>query len=271
MKRKSLVIPLRAALIAASLSLSLAFSRAVSLAVPLAVASAITMPQAAYAWPVFDATNYGQNVLQAARALEQINNQILGLQNQARMLQSMAKNLQRLDFSSLGQMQGALNRLDGLMMQAEGLSFSLGQLDAEWRQHYPDSFDESVGANAMASAARARWQSAMNAFRQTMRVQSQIVENVQADQGLLTDLVGQSQGAAGALQASQATNQLIALSTKQQMQIQTLMATQYRAEAKDAARKAQAEEAARETTRRFLGSGSAYSGSAYSGSAYSGN
>src|SRR3546814_9226431 len=84
----------------------------------------------------------------------------------------------------------------------------------------------------------------MSAFRQTMRVQSQIVENVQADQGLLTDLVGQSQGAVGALQAQQAANQLIAPSTKQQMQIQTLKATHYRSQAEDAARKAQAEEAA---------------------------
>ncbi len=110
------------------------------------------------------------------------------------------------------------------------------------------------------TAARERWQSAMNAFRQTMRMQSQIVENVGADEGLLTDLVNRSQGAVGALQAQQAANQLIALSTKQQMQIQTLMAAHYRAGAEDAARKAQAEEAARETTRRFLRSGSAYSG-----------
>nr|WP_265519143.1 P-type conjugative transfer protein TrbJ [Nitratireductor luteus] len=236
---------------------SLAALIAASLTVPLA----ITMPQAGYAaWPVFDATNYGQNVLQAARALEQINNQIQQLQNQATMLQNMAKNLRRLDFSSLGTLQGALNRIDGLMMQAEGLSFDLTQLEGQWRQQYPDSFEASIGVNDMATAARERWQSAMNAFRQTMRVQSQIVENVRADEGLLTDLVNQSQGAVGALQAQQAANQLIALSAKQQMQIQTLTAAHYRAEAIEAARKAQAEEAARETTRRFLGSGSAYSG-----------
>ena len=176
------------------------------------------------------------------------------------MLQNMARNLQRLDFSSLGQLQGALNRIDGLMMQAEGLSFDLTQLEGQWRQQYPDSYEASVSVSDMATAARERWQSAMNAFRQTMRMQSQIVENVGADEGLLADLVNRSQGAVGALQAQQAANQLIALSTKQQMQIQTLMAAHYRAGAEDAARKAQAEEAARETTRRFLGSGSAYSG-----------
>ncbi|MDF1719189.1 MAG: P-type conjugative transfer protein TrbJ [Minwuia sp.] len=238
---------------------SLAALVAASLSIPLAVPLAITMPQTAHAaWPVFDATNYGQNVLQAARALEQINNQIQQLQNQATMLQNMAKNLQRLDFSSLGQMQGALNRIDGLMMQAEGLSFDLTQLEGQWRQQYPDSYDASITVSDMATAARERWQNSMNAYRQTMRVQSQIVENVQADQGLLTNLVNQSQGAAGALQAQQAANQLLALSTKQQMQIQTLMATHYRSQAEEAARKAQSEEAARETTKRFLGSGKAY-------------
>ncbi|MGB5093390.1 MAG: P-type conjugative transfer protein TrbJ [Parvibaculum sp.] len=232
-----------------------------SLAALVAASLIIAAPQRAHAaWPVFDATNYTQNMLTAARTLEQINNQIQQLQNQATMLQNMAKNLQRLDFSSLGQMQGALNRIDGLMMQAEGLSFDLTQLETQWRQQYPDSYDASIGVNDMATATRERWQNAMNAFRQSMRVQSQIVENVRADEGLLTDLVNQSQGAAGALQAQQAANQLIALSTKQQMQIQTLMATHYRSQAEDAARKAQSEEAARETTRRFLGSGSAYSG-----------
>src|SRR3546814_14527320 len=71
------------------------------------------------------------------------------------------------------QMQGALNRIDGLMMQAKGLSFDLTQLEGQWRQQYPDSYYASIGVNDMATAARERWQNAMSAFRQTMRVQSQ--------------------------------------------------------------------------------------------------
>ena len=100
----------------------------------------------------------------------------------------------------------------------------------------------------------------MDAFQQTMQVQAQIVSNVQSDQPLLTDLVNQSQGAAGTLQAQQAANQLTALSVKQQMQIQELMSAQYRAQAQDAARKAQAEAAAQVTTQNFLGAQTAYSG-----------
>ncbi|HML92956.1 P-type conjugative transfer protein TrbJ [Methyloceanibacter sp.] len=231
------------------------------LAALFAFSLVVGLPQAGHtALPVFDASNYAQNALQAARALEEINNQIQSLQNQAVMLQNMAKHLQRLDYSSLGQIMGALNRIDGLMIEAEGLSFELTQFEDQWRAQYPESYDATVSTNDVATAARQRWQDAMSAFRHTMRVQSQIVENVASDGEVLTDLVNQSQSATGGLQASQATNQLIALSTKQQMQIQTLLAAHYRAEAEDLARKAQSEEASRELTRRFLGDGKAYSG-----------
>jgi len=50
----------------------------------------------------------------------------------------------------------------------------------------------------------------------------------------------------------------MALAAKQQMQLQTLLAAQARAEAQENARKAQIEEAARAATRRFLGDGRAY-------------
>lgn len=209
-------------------------------------------------WVVFDPSNYTQNVLTAARALQEINNQIQSLQNEAVMLENMARNLQRLDYSSLAQMTSALDRIGGLMSQAQGISFDLARTEAQWQAQYPASYGPAISASGLAQQAQVRWRDAMAAFQNTMQVQSGIVGNVQADQALLSDLVSQSQGAEGALQASQATNQLIALTAKQQMQIETLMAAQYRAQAQDQARKAQSEEASRAATVRFLGSGTAY-------------
>jgi P-type conjugative transfer protein TrbJ len=98
----------------------------------------------------------------------------------------------------------------------------------------------------------------MSAYRQTMQVQSQVVTNIQSDQGLMNDLVMQSQDAVGDLQAEQAGNQLLALSAKQQFQLQAMMAAQYRADALDRARQAQTEEQARLATKTFIGSGNAY-------------
>jgi P-type conjugative transfer protein TrbJ len=75
---------------------------------------------------------------------------------------------------------------------------------------------------------------------------------------VLADLVNQSQSASGALQASQATNQLLALQAKQSIQAQQLQITQNRAIALELARQAAAVEEARELRRRFMGSGTPY-------------
>ncbi|KMY86394.1 Conjugative transfer protein TrbJ [Candidatus Paraburkholderia calva] len=54
------------------------------LTTPIVLAPMLATP--AQAIIVFDPSNYAQNVLQAARALQQINQQIMLLQNQAQML-----------------------------------------------------------------------------------------------------------------------------------------------------------------------------------------
>ncbi len=212
----------------------------------------------ASAFPVFDASNYSQNLLTAARALTQINNQIQALQNQTSMLQNMALNLQRMDYSSVQQMTSALQQVDVLMGQAQGITFNINDTNASFRQLYPQQYDAAITSNQLVTDARSRWQTSMDAYRQTMTVQSQVVGNVQSDRGLLATLVTQSQGSVGALQAQQATNQLLALSIKQQLQIQNMMAAQYRAEAIERSRRAESEEEARAANQRFMGSRNAY-------------
>ena len=57
---------------------------------------------------VYDPRNHAENILSAARALEQINNQIAQIQNQAQMLMNDALNLANLPHSSLAQLQDAI-------------------------------------------------------------------------------------------------------------------------------------------------------------------
>jgi len=228
----------RAACLAACLTLS-----------PVLPAGALT---------VFDPSNYSQNVLQAARALQQINNQVQSLQNQVLMLQNMARNLQHLDYSSLGSITTALRNINLLMARAEGIAFQIDTTEREFARLYPKQYEATVTSDALARDARGRWEHSMDALRQTMLVQAQVVQNVEADSGELARLVTQSQAAMGNLQALQATNQLIALSTKQQLQAQEMVAAQYRAEALERARAAAAQEQARAQFSRFLGDSSAY-------------
>lgn len=211
----------------------------------------IVMP--ARAIPVFDAAVYSQTLLEASRALAQINNQIQSLQNEATMLQNMATNLKKLDFNSVTRMTAGLQQVDTLMLQAQGISYNINTMTAQYQNLYPREYADAVTTNQLLMDAKTRWVVSMDGYQQTMSVQSQVVQNVQSDRGLLQDLVTQSQGAEGSLQAQQATNQLLALSTKQQLQIQTMMAAQFRAEAAEKARLAEGQAQGRAATKKFLG------------------
>ena len=230
-----------------------------AIALAAAAPAAIALPASpAAAIPVFDATNYAQNLLQAARALEQINHQIQSLQNEAAMIQNMARNLERIDFPQLERLNSALGRIDGLMGRAQGIDFRIDQLDERVRSLFPGAVERVIGRDQRVAQARARLDAASAGYRQAMGVQAQVVANVREDAELLEELVGRSQGAVGGLQAQQAANQLLALSIKQQMQLQNLMAAEFREASIERARRAQSEAEGRAATRRFLGTRRAY-------------
>jgi P-type conjugative transfer protein TrbJ len=74
----------------------------------------------------------------------------------------------------------------------------------------------------------------------------------------MSALVGQSQGATGALQAAQAGNQILALQSQQLSDLIAVMATNGRANALTEAERAAAAEQGREQRRRFLTPGPGY-------------
>lgn len=233
---------------------ALGFGAAGSLAMGLAMTSTPAQAQLT----VFDPSNYSQNLLTAARTLTQINNQIQSLQNQATSLINQAKNLTRIDFPELQALTQTLQQVDRLMGQAQGIRLQVSGLDQQFRQLFPQDFSSALRTNQQVVAARGRLETVMSAYQHTMTVQAQVAENVAADAQTLASIVAKSQGAEGALQAQQATNQLLALAAKQQFQVQNMMAAQYRAETIEQARRAQAQIDARAATTKFLGSGSAY-------------
>jgi type IV secretion system protein TrbJ len=226
----------------------------------LAAILALSLVQAttAKARIVFDPQNYAQNLMQASRALQQIQNQIQSLQNEARMLENMAKELTPLDDSSLQALTSALQGVETLVRKAEGISFEARQTRDAIDRYYKAGNAQDSGTAQLLEDAEARWQQALSAYRTALEVQSDIVGDVATDKQTLSTLVTQSEGAIGSLQAEQAGNQLLAVSARQQLQIQALLAAQFRADALEKAREAQEEEAARAITQRFLGSGSAY-------------
>ena len=214
--------------------------------------------QPATAMTVIDPTNLVQNMLTAVRTLEMINNQASQLQNETQMLLNQARNLETLDFNSLSRLRTTLASTERLLTEAQGLAFDVQRLDQEFARLYPAEYTSSVSGERLAQDTRERWKQGLDGLHTAMRMQAQVAQNLAQDESVLADLVNRSQSASGALQASQATNQLLALQAKQSIQAQQLQITQNRAIALELARQATAAEEARELRRRFMGSGTPY-------------
>ncbi|TCT02004.1 P-type conjugative transfer protein TrbJ [Aquabacter spiritensis] len=227
----------------------------VLLTAPLALAPVLSPP--AQALTVYDPWNYAENMISAARALEQINNQITSLQNQAQMLINQARNLASLPHSSLQQIQQSVQRTQQLLGQAQSIAFDVGQIDQAFQQRY-GNIPLSASDADLVAGARSRWQTTVGGLQDALRVQAGVVGNVDANRAEMATLVGQSQGATGALQATQAGNQLLALQSQQLSDLIAVMSANGRAAALSEAERATAAEQGREQRRRFLTPGAGY-------------
>ena len=233
---------------------------ALALAVPVALSPMLASPahaQFGFGRIVYDPSNYAQNVLTAARTLEQINNQITSLQNEAQMLINQARNLASLPHSSLQQLQQSVQRTQQLLGQAQNIAFEVGQIDQAFQQQYGNVSLSATDAQLVADA-RSRWENTVGGLQDAMRVQAGAVGNIDTNRAEMAALVGQSQGATGALQATQAGNQLLALQSQQLSDLIAVISANGRADALTEAERATAAEQGREQRRRFLTPGTGY-------------
>ena len=224
----------------------------------LSVTALIPVPvYAQFGGIVYDPTNYSQNILTAARTLEQINNQIRQLQNQAASLVNEARNLQSLPVSVLDPLQQQIRQTQALLGQAQGIAYDVQNVEREFGRHYKD-IDLTGSQRAMVQSAQERWRSSVSAFEDALKVQAGAVSNIEGARTAVQSLVTASQSATGALQAAQAGNQLLALQSQQLADLTATIASLGRAQSLDAASAAAAKAQAREQLRRFLAPGRGY-------------
>ena len=229
--------------------------RSIAMGTALAMASTsalVSSPaHAQFGGIVYDPSNYAQNVLTAARTLEQINNQIRMLQNQADSLINEARNLESLPLTLVQPLQDQIQQTQRLLNEAQRIAYDVRTIEGAFDLHYKNV---PLGASqqAMIDGAEARWQNSVAAFEDALKVQAGTVANIDGSREALGSLVSASQSATGALQAAQAGNQLLALQARQLADLTATLAATGRAQALDAAERAAAKAQAREQLRRFL-------------------
>jgi P-type conjugative transfer protein TrbJ len=223
------------------------------LALPLTV---LLAPPAEAQVTVYDPANHAQNILQAVRALQELEGQLQQLAHEIEMLENMARNLETLPVSVAESIIGQrIIRIEELLREAQGIGYSVEAIERDYETTYPERYGAPPSQAVLVADARARWRQSRDAFREALTISAAALEDNETDAAAIRSLVTQSQDAAGALQAAQAGNELAAMTHQQLMQLEAMLAAQHRAQALEEARKLAEAERGRARLSAFLGAG----------------
>jgi P-type conjugative transfer protein TrbJ len=223
----------------------------------IAIVSVSAPANAQFGGIVFDPQNYAQSVLTAARELQQVNNQIQQIENQTNSLINQAKNLASLPYSLVSQITGQIQRTEQLLSQAQRIAYNVSTIDQAFTQNY-GAVNLNMSQAQMVAQAKSRWQTSVAALQDSLKMQSQAVTNITTSRTNATGLLTQSQAATGALQANQATNQLLGLLSQQMADLIAVISAQSRAEALSSAATATDKDQAATQLQQFLTPGAGY-------------
>jgi P-type conjugative transfer protein TrbJ len=216
--------------------------RLISLLASAALAATLVASPAQAQWTVYDPTNYVQNLMQAARALEQVRNQIRQIEQATAMLRANPLQLSPELTQSIGEARA-------LFDTAQGIAFDVESLGEDLRTLYPETWEEFeledvLGqSDAWMAESRASLQRAMEAEARAARA-------IGETRGRIDRALQSSAGSEGQTGAIQASNQLLGIQASQLAEIHALLIAQGRALEVERMELLAREERAREIQRR---------------------
>jgi type IV secretion system protein TrbJ len=214
-----------------------------AMAIVLAAAAPITPPQAsAQGMVVHDPANVAQNVLQAARALEQVNNQITQIEQQVRMLRS-------LDLQLAPEVTQTISAARELFGQAQAIRYNLGSIATEIRTLYPDDY-RSLSLDDMLRRSDAWVAESRASVERLVAQQARAAQGLNRTETQINRALTASGAAEGQTSAIQASNQMLGVLSAQLAEMQALQIAQSRALAAERLERAAREERALEIQRR---------------------
>ena len=206
---------------------------------------------------VFDPSNYAQNVMTAARSLQQINNQIQQIENQTQSLINQAKNLASMPYSLVSTITAQIQHTEQLITQAQRIAYSISSIDQAFTSNY-GAINLNLSQQQMVAQAQQRWQTSLAGLQDAMRMQASVVGNITTARSNVTALGTSSQSASGALQVGQISNQLLIQISQQLSDLIALEAADGRAQAMIAASKATGQNQGATQMQTFLTPGTGY-------------
>jgi len=181
----------------------------------------LALPGAAAQVVVHDPANHAENLLAAARMLEQIEHQIAALEQQAKMLArgplQLSPDLAR-----------TIEEAEALFRRGEGLGHDIARIGGEIEALYPETWD-AYDLDGVVSQSGLWAEESRRSLARAMAVQAQAATRLSETRTRLGEALAASQGAEGQTSAVQAGNQLLGLSAAQLAGIEALMIAEGRA------------------------------------------
>lgn len=212
-----------------------------SFAVLLVGSCALGASPAAAQWVVVDPTNHATNLLQAARQLESLANE--------------ARSLAASPYSHLTENSQSLREMAELARSARGLAASVGDLEQQFRDLYPDDLS-GADLDRLLAQGGARTDTARRTAGDVARVAAELERLGQGRDRRLSGALSASESAQGQTAAVQSTNQILAVLAEDMAALRTILLAQSRLLAEATAREA-ADRAAGDEARRRRWSGRA--------------
>ena len=191
---------------------------------------------------VIDPTNLAQNLLQATRALQQINNQIRQIEQATQMLRQNPLQLSP-------ELTQSISEARELFDSAQGIAFEVNQVGENLRTLYPETWEDFDLAGVLQQSER--WeQESRDSLQRAMEAEARAARSIEGSRNRIDRALQSSSSAEGQTGAIQASNQLLGVTASQLAEIHALLIVQGRALETERMERLAREERAREIQRR---------------------
>lgn len=191
---------------------------------------------------VIDPTNLAQNLLQATRALEQINNQIRQIEQATQMLRQNPLQLSP-------ELTQSISEARELFDTAQGIAFEVNQVGENLRTLYPETWEDFDLEGVLQQSEH--WeQESRDSLQRAMEAEARAARSIEGSRNRIDRALQSSSSAEGQTGAIQASNQLLGVTASQLAEIHALLIAQGRALETERMERLAREERAREIQRR---------------------
>jgi len=191
---------------------------------------------------VIDPTNLAQNLLQATRALEQINNQIRQIEQATQMLRQNPLQLSP-------ELTQSISEARELFDTAQGIAFEVNQVGENLRTLYPETWEDFDLEGVLQQSERWK-QESRDSLQRAMEAEARAARSIEGSRNRIDRALQSSSSAEGQTGAIQASNQLLGVTASQLAEIHALLIAQGRSLETERMERLAREERAREIQRR---------------------